>query len=53
MLLGYLVGKKRLKAFADRPEKIEDQALAEGKPLSSYDGLVRHKANKDFGYFDL
>jgi plasmid replication initiation protein len=50
MLLGYLVGKKRLKAFADRLEKIEDQALAEGKPLSSYGGLVRHIANKDFGF---
>ena len=49
-LLGYLVEKKRLKPFADRLERLEDQAREEGKPLTSYGGLLRHIAKQDFKY---
>jgi len=49
-LLGYLVEQKRLKPFADRLERIEGQAVEEGKPLTSYGGLLRHIAKNDFKY---
>jgi len=49
-LLGYLVEQKRLKPFSDRLERLEDQAREEGKPLTSYGGLVRHIAKTDFKY---
>ncbi len=49
-LLGYLVEHKRLKPFADRLGRIEEQAQQEGKPLTSYGGLLRHIAKEDFKY---
>jgi len=49
-LLGYLVEQKRLKPFADRLERLEEQAQEEGKPLTSYGGLLRHIAKEDFKY---
>lgn len=49
-LLGYLVEQKRLKPFADRLERLEEQAQEEGKPLTSYGGLLRHIAKNDFKY---
>lgn len=49
-LLGYLVEKKRLKPFADRLGRIEEQAQQEGKPLTSYGGLLRHIAIEDFKF---
>jgi plasmid replication initiation protein len=49
-LLGYLIGKKRLKPFCDRLERIEAQAQEEGKPFSEYGGLVRFIAKEDFKF---
>lgn len=49
-LLGYLVEQKRLKPFADRLGRIEEQAQQEGKPLTSYGGLLRHIAIEDFKF---
>ncbi|TXK21157.1 replication initiation protein [Pontibacter qinzhouensis] len=49
-LLGYLIEQKRLKPFADRLGRLEEQAQQEGKPLTSYGGLLRHIAKEDFKY---
>lgn len=49
-LIGHLVGHKRLKPFADRLARLEEQAQIESKSLSEYGGLLRHIATEDFKF---
>lgn len=49
-LLGHLHVTQRLKPFAQRMQRIEEQAEEEGKPLSAYGGLVRSIATRDHNF---
>jgi len=49
-LLGFVVENRKLKAFGDRLMRMEEEAAEQGKSLSSFGGLVRHIAEKDYGF---
>jgi len=49
-LLGHIVENRKLKPFGDRLARIEEEAAEQGKSLPSFGGLVRHIAEKDYGF---